>query len=297
MLKLGDPVVSELWDRVTVVDWLVLTLEVGKMEELIVTDDVVDKEMDSAGDEDLDVDSDMLADEDDVAVRDPVREAVMAVVREGEAEAVALIDGVEAGVAERERLWLWLNVEDPDPDRVAIEDMVMELLADMETEADEALEDTSVVGERLELGLEEAVEDTVVLWDSDSVTLGLDDVVSDILELEPQDTDTDWDSGRDGDTVTEGAREALLLLEKVRDSVRLPLSDLVTVRVVDSLDDTLLDPEVDLVSEAVKLGDTGDFVKDGVGVGEGMITVYDMKNTEPEPRLIMLAPICDPPAL
>jgi hypothetical protein len=133
------------------------------MEELIVTDDVVDKEMDSAGDEDLDVDSDMLADEDDVAVRDPVREAVMAVVREGEAEAVALIDGVEAGVAERERLWLWLNVEDPDPDRVAIEDMVMELLADMETEADEALEDTSVVGERLELGLEEAVEDTVVL--------------------------------------------------------------------------------------------------------------------------------------
>jgi hypothetical protein len=33
----------------------------------------------------------------------------------------------------------------------------------METEDDEALEDTSVVGERLELALEEAVEDTVVL--------------------------------------------------------------------------------------------------------------------------------------
>jgi hypothetical protein len=62
-------------------------------------------------------------------------------------------------------------------------------------------------------------------------------------------------------------------LEKVRDSVRLPLSDLVTVRVVDSLADTLLDTEVDAVSEAVKLGDTGDFVKDGVGVGEGIITV------------------------
>ena len=59
----------------------------------------------------------------------------------------------------------------------------------------------------------------------------------------------------------------------VRESVRLPLSDLVTVRVVDSLDDTLLDTEVDAVSEAVKLGDTGDFVKDGVGVGEGIITV------------------------
>jgi hypothetical protein len=62
-------------------------------------------------------------------------------------------------------------------------------------------------------------------------------------------------------------------LEEVRESVRLPLSDLVTVRVVDSLADTLLDTEVDAVSEAVKLGDTGDFVKDGVGVGEGIITV------------------------
>jgi hypothetical protein len=39
----------------------------------------------------------------------------------------------------------------------------MELLADMDTEDDEALEDTSVVGERLELGLEDEVEDTVVL--------------------------------------------------------------------------------------------------------------------------------------
>jgi hypothetical protein len=73
--------------------------------------------------------------------------------------------------------------------------------------------------------------------------------------------------------------------------LRLPLSDLVTVRSVDSLADTLLDIDVDLVSEAVKLGDTGDFVRDGVGVGEGIITVYDMKNTDPAPRLIILAPI------
>ena len=71
---------------------------------------------------------------------DLVREAVFAVVREGEEEAVALIDGVEANVAERERLWLWLTVEDPDSDRVVVED-------------------TTVVGETLELGL----EDTVVL--------------------------------------------------------------------------------------------------------------------------------------
>jgi len=116
---------------------------------------------------------------------------------------------------------------------------------------------------------------------------------------------------------TDGAREALILLDVVRESVRLPLSDLELVRSVDSLADTLrlaltdlesvgsidpladtlLDTDVDSVSEAVKLGDTGDFVRDGVGVGEGMIAVYDMKNTDPEPRLIMLAPICDPPEL
>jgi hypothetical protein len=94
-----------------------------------------------------------------------------------------------------------------------------------------------------------------------------------------------------------GARVGLILLEVVRESVRLPLSDLVTVLSVDPLAVTLLDTEVDAVSEAVKLGDTGDFVRDGVGVGEGMITVYDMKNTDPDPRLIMLAPIWDPPAL
>jgi hypothetical protein len=90
---------------------------------------------------------------------------------------------------------------------------------------------------------------------------------------------------------TEGAREALILLELVRESVRLALSDLELVRSVDSLADTLLDIDLDPVSEAVKLGDTGDFVTDGVGVGEGIITVYDMKNTDPAPRLIMLAPI------
>ena len=116
-LELWDTADVTLWDRVTVVDSLILKLDVcvGKTEELNVANDMGDKEMDS----------------------DAVREAVMAVVREGEADAVALIEGVEAAVGERERLWLWLKVEDPDPDTVAIEDMVMELLSDMETLADE----------------------------------------------------------------------------------------------------------------------------------------------------------------
>jgi hypothetical protein len=91
--------------------------------------------------------------------------------------------------------------------------------------------------------------------------------------------------------------ELVRLVDSLLDTLREALSDLVTVRSVDPLAVTLLDTDVDAVSEAVKLGDTGDFVKDGVGVGEGMITVYDMKNTDPEPRAIMLAPICDPPEL
>jgi len=173
-LKLGDPLVSELLELVTlmlkdgvtldvtVVDSVVLKLDVcvGKMEELNVTDVVGDKEMDSVDDEDIDVESDTLEEDDNV--RDPVREAVMAVVREGESEAIALIEGVEAGVAERERLWLWLNVDDPDPDTVAIEDMVMELLADMETLSDE----------------EGVVDDDTSALDEE-----LDDVVDDMLEL------------------------------------------------------------------------------------------------------------------
>jgi hypothetical protein len=89
----------------------------------------------------------------------------------------------------------------------------------------------------------------------------------------------------DADVVrdTEGARDALLLLEVVRESVasadglrdvlRLALTDRESVGSTDGLPETLLEIEVDPVSEAVKLGDTGDFVKDGVGVGEGMITV------------------------
>jgi hypothetical protein len=96
---------------------------------------------------------------------------------------------------------------------------------------------------------------------------------------------------------TVGAREELILLEVVRESVRLAVTDRESVGSIDVLAVTLLDTEVDAVSEAVKLGDTGDFVKDGVGVGDGMITVYDMKNTDPAPRLIMLAPIWDPPEL
>ena len=161
-VTLWDTADVTLCDRVSDAD--ALDVCVGKTEELNVANDVGDKEMDS----------------------DAVREAVMAVVSEGEAEAVALIEGVEAAVGERERLWLWLKVEDPDPDTVAIEDMVMELLSDMETLDDEEGEGEGVLlGDTLEE--EEVVADTSVLgerlWESEAIgealVLKLEELVAD----------------------------------------------------------------------------------------------------------------------
>ena len=152
------------------------------------------------------------------------------------------------------------------------------------------LKDTSVDAEIL--GLDEVVADTLMLRDRSVVGDADGDTGDSVLDCV-----TDRDAARDEDMVDEGARDALVVIDGVRESLRLALTDREVVRSVDPLAVTLLDIEVDAVSEAVKLGDTGDFVKDGVGVGEGMITVYDMKNTDPDPRLIMLAPIWDPPAL
>jgi hypothetical protein len=105
----------------------------------------------------------------------------------------------------------------------------------------------------------------------------------------------DTEGPRETLMVVEGVRESVASIDGVRDTLRLALTDRESVGSTDELPDTLRDIEVDTVSEAVKLGDTGDAVIEGVGVGVGMIAVYDMKNTDPEPRLIICAPICDPP--
>jgi hypothetical protein len=59
----------------------------------------------------------------------------------------------------------------------------------------------------------------------------------------------------------------------LEDTLRLALTDRESVGSTDGLPETLLEIEVDAVSEAVKLGDTGDLVTDGVIDGDGMITV------------------------
>ena len=150
------------------------------------------------------------------------------------------------------------------------------------------LKDTSVDAEILEL--DEVVADTLVLRDRSVVGDADGDTGDSVLDCV-----TDKDASRDEDMVDEGARDTLVVLDGVRESLRLALTDRESVGSVEPLAVMLLDTEVDPVSEAVKLGDTGDFVKDGVTDGDGMITVYDMKNTDPDPRLIMLAPIWDPP--
>ena len=208
-------------------------------------------------------------------------------------------------------LTLLLTLGDPVVSKLLeLDDVTLELDVVLGVTAgvtlDVMLWDTSVNAEPLEL--DEVVADILVLWDTsvDAETLELDEVVADTLVLRERsvvcdadgdngdsvlDCVTDKDAARDRDMVAEGAREALMVLDSVRESLRLALADRESVGSVDPLAVTLLDTEVDAVSEAVKLGDTGDFVRDGVGVGDGMITVYDMKNTDPEPRLIMLAPI------
>ena len=47
--------------------------------------------------------------------------------------------------------------------------------------------------------------------------------------------------------------------------------------------------------DAVKLGETGLFVTDGVGVGDGIISVYDTKNADPLDAIFTIsAPIWVP---
>jgi len=68
-------------------------------------------------------------------------------------------------------------------------------------------------------------------------------------------------------------RDALRLVLSLPDTLRLALTDRESVGSTDGLPDTLRDIEVDSVSEAVKLGETGDLVTDGVIDGDGIITV------------------------
>jgi hypothetical protein len=142
-----------------------------------------------------------------------------------------------------------------------------------------------------------AVADTVFetekLTDGDLVVVtedeaALDPVTDADSDREPEDErDSDLEPVIEAEVDLESEDETDVVLEVVASIDSLADSLLLIVLLADSLLLIL----VLGVSDAVKLGETGDLVSEGVGVGDGIMTVYDMKKTEPEPRLIIFAVI------
>jgi len=120
---------------------------------------------------------------------------------------------------------------------------------------------------------EDAALDPVTEADSD--LLFVTDADSDLLFV--LESDSDLEVVREGDTLLVSVTST----DTDADTLRLSVELTVVVASIDS----------DAVVDAVKLGETGDLVTDGVNDGDGIMTVYDMKKTEPEPRLIIFAPI------
>lgn len=128
-----------------------------------------------------------------------------------------------------------------------------------------------------------AVADTV--FEGEKLTEGDLDIVTD--EEAALEADTDADSDLEPEDEPEPVLDVVASIDSLAD----------TLLLIVVLADSLLLIVLLAVSEAVKLGETGDFVTEGVGVGDGIIAVYDIKNTDPDPRLIIFAPIWEPPAL
>lgn len=127
--------------------------------------------------------------------------------------------------------------------------------------------------------------DLVVVTDEDAA---LDPVTDADSDREPEDErDSDLEPVIEAELDLESEDETDLVLEVVASIDSLADSLLLIVLLADSLLLIL----VLAVSDAVKLGETGDLVTEGVIEGVGIMAVYDMKNTEPEPRLIIFAPI------
>ena len=132
-----------------------------------------------------------------------------------------------------------------------------------------------------------AVADTV--FDAEKLREGDLDIVTDeeaaLVPVTDADSDLEPLIERDSDLEPEDETELVLDVVASIDS----LADTLLLIVV--LADSLLLIVLLAVSEAVKLGETGDLVTEGVGVRVGIMAVYDIKNTDPDPRLIIFAPI------
>jgi len=127
--------------------------------------------------------------------------------------------------------------------------------------------------------------DLVVVTEDEAA---LDPVTDADSDREPEDErDSDLEPVIEAEVDLESEDETDVVLEVVASIDSLADSLLLIVLLADSLLLIL----VLAVSDAVKLGETGDLVSEGVGVRVGIMAVYDMKKTEPEPRLIIFAPI------
>ena len=108
-----------------------------------------------------------------------------------------------------------------------------------------------------------------------------------------------FDAWTDGETEVEACRDCETDVLGVLDELPCTDADLEPVAVID-VDSDILRLNVELtvsvgsvdgeaVIEAVKLGDTGLFVTDGVGVDEGIISVYDMKKADPRFAILTIS--------
>ena len=124
-----------------------------------------------------------------------------------------------------------------------------------------AVADTVFEAEKLNEG------DLVIVTDEEAALVPDTDADSDLLVVKDADSDLLFvlEPDNDFEVVTDG--ETLLL------SVRSVDTDADTLRL--TVDVCVSDASIDAeaVVDAVKLGDTGLFVTEGVGVGEGMISV------------------------
>jgi hypothetical protein len=126
----------------------------------------------------------------------------------------------------------------------------------------------------------DADSDLLFATDADSDRLIVIDADSDLLFV--FESDGDFDSLADND----GLLESVGSTDADADTLRLTLDVCVSVGSIDA----------EAVVEAVKLGDTGLFVTDGVIDGVGKNNVYDRKNADPRfAILIISAPVMPPP--
>jgi hypothetical protein len=130
-----------------------------------------------------------------------------------------------------------------------------------------AVADTVFETEKLSEG------DLVVVTDEDAALESDTDADSDLLFV--LESDSDLEVVRDG--------EALLVsvtsTDTDADTLGLPVELTVVVASIDS----------DAVVEAVKLGETGDAVTDGVIDGVGKNTVYDTKKADPPDAILIIS--------